>query len=1662
MKTKTRNKLIGVVASVFLASCCAVGVSQLSARDSKAAMAATTEPSITIEFKNVSYDSSLRILYAVSNEGFDRQQNPIQMLFWDEAQDEYTLGTQDYTASTSGYTTVEGKNCLVFDSQGIAAKEMRDSIYARAYAEVDGETYYSDTIEYSVEQYVDELYEKDGVTEDKKALATAMLAYGDAAKVLLGGGNSGSGNDSTLPEDQPETTGPSITIYKKNVSYSSYTHILYAVGNQGFDRSENPIQMLFWNEPQTEYVVGTQSYSVENSGTVTLGGKDCLVFYSNGLAAKKMTDDVYARAYAVVDGVTYYSEVVKYSVLEYAYQMRERENGVTDAEKNLFDALLNYGAAAQVVFNYNTHKPANAEYHKVSIGGGALVDGMDAGRFLLGQEVTIQAKPAPEGEQFAYWTDANGSVVDTKETLTFTVTGNESYTAVYMPVERPTYTVTFNTDGGTAVEAQTVKEGDFVTEPTEQPTKAGYTFEGWDYDFSTPITENVEIKAIWAAGTATYRVEHYWENVNDNGYTLHEFYEFEGQTGAMATADALAYEHFTYNEGASTLSGEIAGDGSLVLSVYYTRDTYYIKTRVKSDETDTVAGTVSGGGTYKYGKQITLKATTKTDTTYTFGGWYDGVILVCEAEEFTFTVEQEITYTARWFGANVKYAVTYRLETLAGEYPAYESEKFSYPSGMPTPDPEIREYEHFTFDYYNKVHDTIRSTGKTSTKIYYTRNSYTITSVSNNEAYGSVSAGGTYKYETQLTLTATPNEGYTFAGWYDGDTLVSNAAEFTFTVDKNVTYTAKFTELPAEYTINYYWQNADDDGYTQFYTFTETGVVGTMVTVEVPELGVLIYNESMSTISGVILRDGSLVLSIYYDRILYTIETVCDNEKAGTVSGGGEYKIEQTITLIATTNAGYTFLGWYDGGTLVGATEVVTLQADKDATYTAKWSANTNTEYKVRYYWQDLDGVYSLHEKFTLYGTTDEEISAEIKTYEHFTYNPNKSRTSGVIAGDGSLVLLVAYTRNSYTVTTVCGNAKAGTVSTGGTYKYGAEITLTATTNTGYIFDGWFDGDTRVSTEEVCTVTVAKNTIYTAVWSAKTDSPYTVEYYLQNDDGGYTLYETAHLKGEPGITVTATIREYSYYEYDEQTSADTISGKIAGDGSLVLKVYYAYKGAVLDFELMGDGSYKVVGIGHHTDGVLTIPEEYQGKPVTTIGAEAFYNVRGIGKLVIPDCVTTIEDYAFASCLDLTEVEMGNGVTSIGKYAFAYCNQIDTLTMSTKVETIDECAFYGCKRMRTLVLPDTLTTIAKEAFKECKKLESITFGSGLTTIGEAAFYRCESLLELNLNAPTTIGNRAFMNCSNLRKVTLGNKVQSIGDEAFCNDADGDGIKIGELSIGNGVTKIGASAFQGLRKLYKVTLGQGLTSIGENAFYKCYVLREVHNRSSLPISTNSGKNYGYVANYAFYVYKSVTSTRITKDDNGLVYYTEGSAKKLISITFDKPQDLIIPNDVTEISPYACYNEQYITGVIIGENSNCTTIGAHAFQNDYNMRRLDLSGKKLTTLEDNAFFNNQEVCHVIIGTSLKTVGKGAFYKKGDTSVDGFKYYRVFYKGTQAKWQAFITSSNFVQDNNEHLKGALSAVGTDTAKYSTVAFYTTSTPSSSTTTLYWRYVNGQETYWS
>lgn len=132
-----------------------------------------------------------------------------------------------------------------------------------------------------------------------------------------------------------------------------------------------------------------------------------------------------------------------------------------------------------------------------------------------------------------------------------------------------------------------------------------------------------------------------------------------------------------------------------------------------------------------------------------------------------------------------------------------------------------------------------------------------------------------------------------------------------------------------------------------------------------------------------------------------------------------------------------------------------------------------------------------------------------------------------------------------------------------------------APTRPGYDFKGWKIGNAVLTAGAAYTVD-EDDMVFTAQWEARTDTPYTAEHYLEKLDGSYALDTTEPLKGTTDTTVTAAAKSYDNFTYDSTVPDTVASGNIAGDGSLVLKLFYTrntYDYTVRHIKQLPDGSF---------------------------------------------------------------------------------------------------------------------------------------------------------------------------------------------------------------------------------------------------------------------------------------------------------------------------------------------------------------------------------------------------------------------------------------------------------------------------------------------------------
>ena len=504
-----------------------------------------------------------------------------------------------------------------------------------------------------------------------------------------------------------------------------------------------------------------------------------------------------------------------------------------------------------------------------------------------------------------------------------------------------------------------------------------------------------------------------------------------------------------------------------------------------------------------------------------------------------------------------------------------------------------------------------------------------------------------------------------------------------------------------------------------------------------------------------------------------------------------------------------------------------------------------------------------------------------------------------------------------------------------------------------------------------------------------------------------------------------------YYNYLDET-AKTVEVTYKGDyyyvneytGSVTIPSSVTYNGT----------TYSVTSIGEWTFGLctgltsVTIPNS-----VTKIGNTAFYGCTGLISVTIPNSVTTIGNSAFLDCTGLTSVIVENGNS---KYdSRNNCNAIietstNTLVVGCKntiipnsVISIGSLAFYNCTGLTAVTIPNSVTSIGESTFENCTDLTSVTIPNSVTKIGNTAFYGCTGLISVTIpNSVTSIGDKVFWSCNGLTEVTIPNSVTSIGRFAFSGCTG-----LTSITIPNSITSIGERAFSGCTGLTSVTIPNSVTEIGSSAFYGCTDLTVVNynaeNCTSIGSSDESvfrdcsnlktiniGNEVKTIPSYAFYYCTGLTSITIpnsvtsigsdafwgcsgltsvnisdlsawckidfsTYDSNPLYY-----AKKL-KLNGTEINDLVIPNDVTEIKNYTFHNCTGLTAVTIP--NSVTSIGDQAFEDCTGLTEVAI-GNSVTSIGNDAFWNCRGLTSITIPNSVTTIGDNAFYYcSGLTSV-------------------------------------------------------------------------------
>ena len=422
---------------------------------------------------------------------------------------------------------------------------------------------------------------------------------------------------------------------------------------------------------------------------------------------------------------------------------------------------------------------------------------------------------------------------------------------------------------------------------------------------------------------------------------------------------------------------------------------------------------------------------------------------------------------------------------------------------------------------------------------------------------------------------------------------------------------------------------------------------------------------------------------------------------------------------------------------------------------------------------------------------------------------------------------------------------------------------------------------------------------------------------------------------------------------------------------------------------------------------VTIPAS-----VTTWGTSIFYNCHTLETVTFAEGsqLTSISGWAFRACYALRSINIPTTITSIGSHAFWNCYSLDAITIPSTVKTIGENAFVYTG-ISAVTLPTGLTSLGAGAFEHCHNLTTIKIPSGVTVIGDKTFRYCTSLSAVTFASytkATAIGARAFEYCVSLTSFRFPTTVTSVGESAFywcrsltkviaTNTTNWSKINFGNSDanpLSNGATLY--SNASATTKVTTISLNTAVTAIGSYAFYNCDTLTTI----------TATANLAEIGKGAFARCDALTTINIPTLETWFgISFADAKSNPLAfgarlyvknGTTYEEVSgEITVPATVTEVSPFAFYGCDWLTGVNVTDLAAFAQIDFGNFYANplYYAKKLYLNGTEVTALVlpegiskigDHAFVNGAFAA-VTLPEGVTSIGKNAFNGAAMTAFDG-----------------------------------------------------------------------------
>ena len=245
-----------------------------------------------------------------------------------------------------------------------------------------------------------------------------------------------------------------------------------------------------------------------------------------------------------------------------------------------------------------------------------------------------------------------------------------------------TYTVSFISNGGSAVASQTIAYNSMAIQPTPSPTKTGYIFSGWYSDsllttvfnFSTPITATITLYAKWT--TNAFTVSFNSEGGSVVGTQAVAYNTTAAQPTPAPTKMGYAFSGW-YSDSLLTTAFNFSTPimATIMLYAKWTTNTFTVSFNSEG-------GSVVGTQTVAYNTTAAQPTPAPTKMGYTFSGWYSDSLLTT-AFNFSTPIMATITLYAKW----TTNAFTVSFNSEGGSVVGTQTVAYNTTATLPSPAP---------------------------------------------------------------------------------------------------------------------------------------------------------------------------------------------------------------------------------------------------------------------------------------------------------------------------------------------------------------------------------------------------------------------------------------------------------------------------------------------------------------------------------------------------------------------------------------------------------------------------------------------------------------------------------------------------------------------------------------------------------------------------------------------------------------------------------------------------------------------------------------------------------------------------------------------------------------------------------------------------------------